>query len=182
MGGEKGNKMNKYITQKQINETIEWNRARGTMDAMWSLAREVHMLSEEANEYYIADNFIDRMDAFLDFVFVAVGTDAKFFGRIIKDSYLPVVDLEDEQLFTYIQQVAKRLYNGLKQEYSELSCRAMGKRPFEDTVKDCYEFVVAANNLKGTEKDENGKVIKSDNFVSPEDAMKKYFGEVGITL
>lgn len=166
-----------YITTKQKTETVKWNQERGTLK--WdekSLSLEYKMLSEEANEFFCADGFVDRMDAFLDFIFVATGTEAKFYSRRLGDNMAAVFDVEEEKIFGYIEKVSKYMHDFLYAEYVEITHKnPLRSVPFDRAVMQCYDYV-----LKGTEKDADGKVKKPENFVSPESMMRGYFESCGL--
>ena len=141
------------VTPEQINEIVDWNKERNEFELNSDL--EVNMLMEEVKEYFDAEEYVDKMDAVCDTIFVAVGTLAKSaYGYHIatKEILSPL----DFVLTDFVGRTAKE---------------GIDPQGFMPLVSDCLTAVIDANKEKGTEKDADGKVIKPEGFVAPEDRL-----------
>ncbi len=150
-----------YLTQKQINETINIYKLKDEL-RRWDLNDEMVALSKEANEFYMAYDFLSRLEAFLNFLYVATGTKTKFYARKITVNHFPIVEVENEQLLGYIDDVAEYLYEGLKCEYGEFE--GVGWT-VDYVLKDCYNSLL---KYKDTDK------------VSMREMMSVYFDQLGV--
>ena len=160
---------------------IAWNRERNGLK--FNIDLESQMLTEEANEFYMAEHLVDKVDAWADFVFVGVGTVAKWLAVKVKafedlEDYSQwmetVTDWMDYQRGTMLEMLLEdmaTIFPGVRHNTSL----------FEDILNQALIIVVDANEQKGTEKDENGKVKKPEGFIRPETRLnvllKKYLGD-----
>ena len=166
-------------------ETIKWNYERNKLEFKPEL--EIKLLTEELTEFkdnlkiYFdkAENFrtkepeeitdeetesllgtvVDLIDAVCDSVFVLFGSKSKSIGHVFPE----LVNLEKEVEFT-------------KSVLFDILTTELGIEPksAEELISASYKAVVEANKQKGTKKDENGKVMKPENFEGPEVKIKKY--------
>jgi len=138
---------------EQVNRIVDWNKARNGLALNSDL--EVDMLREEAKEYFDAATFVDRVDAVCDLIFVGVGTLAK-----TANAY---------------HLVAKGLFGPIDFVITDFVGRVEAEGIMLDNLVpmlvECLDAVISANEEKGTEKDENGKIIKPDGFVPPEERI-----------
>ena len=142
-------------TPTQVNRIVDWNKERNNFELDSNL--EINMLAEEAKEYFEADNIVDRMDAVCDLIFVAVGTltkSANAYHLAAKEIFSPI----DFILSDFVGRVQSEGITGDN---------------FMPMLGDCLDAVISANESKGTEKDENGKVKKPEGFVPPEETIAR---------
>jgi hypothetical protein len=113
------------------------------------------MLREEVTEYFDAETYVDRVDAVCDIIFVAVGTIAKatYAFHMAADGLLSPID------FVLTDFVGRTQEEGVEPEQ------------MMPMLSDCLTVVIEANEQKGTEKDENGKIKKPEGFVPPEEKI-----------
>jgi hypothetical protein len=138
------------VAPEQLARIVDWNKARNNLDLDSNL--EISMLAEEAKEYFEAETFVDQTDAVCDLLFVGVGTLAKS----AKAFHLTAEGLFSPIEFIISDYIARAAEQGIS---TEVIGQFLGE---------CLTAVIDANEAKGTEKDENGKVIKPDDFVAPE--------------
>jgi len=146
-------------TPKQINRIVDWNDSRNELVLDSNL--EINMLTEEATEYYDAKEFVGKVDAVCDILFVGIGTLAK----TSKAFHLMPKGLFGSVDFIITDFVGRAEAEGIGQEH------------FLEFLSTCMDIVIDANYNKGTEKDEDGKVIKPTDFVPPEAAIAKVIEE-----
>ena len=70
-------------TEGIINQIVRWNRERNGLAL--NIDTEVKMLTEEANEFFMAETKEDRLREVADFTFVWIGTLAKCLGDRCED-------------------------------------------------------------------------------------------------
>ncbi len=143
------------VTPTQFNRIADWNMERNNLDLNSKL--EIEMIMEEVKEYYEADTFIDRLDAVADIIFVAVGTYTKATKNfhLVQDNYLAPLEM------VLTDFVGRYEVEGINVEITAV-------------ITEVLNIVIDANERKGTNKDENGKIIKPDDFISPEDTISDY--------
>ena len=123
------------------------------------------MLAEEANEFFTAQTLVDRLDAWADFAFVAIGTACKYMGKKSK-CFMDIRDdyKEFNELAEYINTVQAQMITMLSEELQLIAPNV----DIDDLLGNVLMLVVEANELKGFELNADGKVIKPANFVKPE--------------
>ena len=123
-----------------IKEVTEFNVKRNQL--AFDMNLELKMVQEEIREFWDAETVAERLDALVDTEYVWIGTQ-------IKASYNTVA-LPDE-LVNSIRQTLGLMGDILAEE--------LGMH-----MSDCYhsarKIVCEINNMKGTDKDEDGKVKK----------------------
>ncbi len=153
-----------------IQRIINWNRDRNKLACSPSL--EIAMLCEELQEFMAATTIIDQTDAYCDFFFVACGTRAKIANVTITDlEELADTQAGEESIEKYITSKLNYMATILYASW----CDIFGdkhERSYNSYINQCVNFVITANEKKGTEKDADGKVIKPADFVCPEARMK----------
>jgi len=141
---------------------IEWNRSRG--NTTFNLDLEMNMLLEEAQEYFKANSIIDRIDAYLDFQFVAIGTKWKHGeNKVIEDI-----------VFDFMDNTGFMMGCDLEDRFEKLN---FPMRHYFNFINDGLAIVLKYNNKKSSMKDKNGKIVKPVNFVGPEKELEKLFNE-----
>jgi len=141
------------VAPEQINAIVDWNKERNEFELNSNL--EVNMLREEVVEYFDAETYIDRVDAVCDIIFVAVGTIAKatYAFHMAAEGLLAPID------FVLTDFVGRTQVEGISPEQ------------MMPMLGEALGAVITANQQKGTEKDEDGKVKKPEGFVPPEEAI-----------
>lgn len=149
--------------------TVEWNRARGTLEVFDPML-ELRMLTEEANEFYHAETYPHMLQELADFIFVADGTDAKY--RAQKDQSITMFMTGAEAYETLSSWVSKTAY----EMYLVLKGKAVACGVFSGDVIADLEYarscVVTANESKPNKKVE-GKVVKGDR-IDPLPLIEEY--------
>lgn len=165
---------------------IDWNRIRNGLECKPSL--EYKMLSEEAREFFMAENIVDRLDAYADFEFVWQGTKAKFLACDAEvasqwlngwqENYIALVDYHDL--------VVDEMFNILSEELVPLLPIKLvdSAGSYESAVgrilSHVLDIVVEANEAKGTEKNAEGKIQKGPDYVPPENTILDYLFDIGV--
>jgi len=150
---------------------IDWNRTRNSLAFDPNL--EVVMLREEASEFYMSSTLVDRIDAYCDFLFVSVGTRAKFGATKAVDCKTDWVEMKE--LFEWITFTLNEMKAIL---IDELECNSGILVNWEHVLDTVFlDIVVNANEAKGTEKDENGKVKKGPDYKKPEAEIERVLNE-----
>lgn len=147
---------------------VKWNRDRKLIQQGFDPALELKMLSEEAREFFLAETFEHQLQEYVDFLFVEVGTRAKFFSMKHESASvlaytLPqwdameqwIMDTKYEMRDILVSVATVRLYNNL-----------------DDMIMDSLKIVVVANEAKGTKKID-GKVVKNSNHIDPVKKIKE---------
>ena len=137
-------------TPQQVNRIVDWNIERNELALDSNL--EINMLAEEAKEYFDAKTFVDKVDAVGDIIFVGVGTLAK-----TTNAY----HLSAKELFAPIDFILTDFVGRVETE-------GIGSDFFLPMLSEVLDAIIDANEEKGTEKDEKGKVKKPEGFVPPE--------------
>ena len=146
---------------------IKWNKDRNQLK--YSPKLEGSMLSEEAREFFEADTFIDRVDAYCDFQFVSVGTKAKLLNQTMYGiAEIRNVNKELSDYEEYFYQVTDLMNKVLEEEYESFK----PKIPLGKFLNLSLKIVVDANEQKSKNKNAEGKVQKGENFVPPEQSIK----------
>lgn len=163
---------------------LQWNKKRNNLK--YDIDLETKMLTEEANEFFVAETLVDRLDAFADFAFVAIGTAMKYMAVKHKDFHNLDIDKADfEALSEYINTVQSQMGTMLYEEVSALKTSMLYEDENGDTdlsklLEDVLLIVISANEAKGFELNADGKVMKPEGFVKPEaqidNLLKKTLG------
>jgi len=141
---------------------IEWNKSRG--NTIFDLDTEMKMLLEEAQEYFHSSTLFDRIDAYVDFQFVAIGTKWKHGeNKVVEDI-----------IFDFIDNTGFIIGCDLESIFENLN---FPMRHYFNFINDGLEIVLKYNNKKSSMKDKNGKIVKPVNFVGPEKELEKLFNE-----
>lgn len=156
---------------------IGWNRQRNGLALDMNL--ELMMLQEEAREFFTADSLVERLQEYSDFVFVYSGTCAKYYA-----AKCGTVEQfrQNYEAFAELQAWARDFLEYSSQMLGgELVTIVKDEESISSIINRSIKAVVRANEAKGTEKDENGKVVKGPNYVHPRDQiqaiLKEYTGK-----
>ena len=152
-------------------EIVAWNLKRNGL--AFDPILEAKMLSEEAYEFFAADDLVERIREFADFVFVLTGTKAKFFAKTYSDHREVAYSYEH---FNVLLEWAA----ATKEEMQDILAEELGWEKYYAVVSKAIDAVISANNAKGTEKDSNGKVVKGPNYVSPSETIARILQEYAI--
>ena len=141
--------------------TVRWNRDRGLLDK-FDPKLELKMLSEEAKEFYAAETLAHMLAEFADFLFVLDGTKAKFGSQLINshldlDLRLKVYSDIIDWAHKVMADMDSCLHSMLSMQYNETT----------GLINMARRIVIKCNELKGSEKDKDGKVVKTVKHVDP---------------
>lgn len=166
----------------QILRILNWNRKRNNLEFNADL--EVTMLTEEANEFYMAESLVDRLDAFCDFCFVATGTMVKFAALKTDSAADLLLCCEDmDRLVGYINVTKAQMKDLLLGELATYhKAFAYDDNHIDEVFSKAMEIVIEANEQKGLDRSENGKVLKPAGFVRPEAKLEALLREYGIDI
>lgn len=154
---------------------VKWNQDRGLLTKGFDPALELKMLTEEANEFYNADSFEHRLCEYADFKFVKAGTIAKNHAQ----TGLSVTMFENHrdrfiQMMEWSEEVECNMLSLLSSEMEDMNrAGADLSWTFEALLDLALATVIANNNLKGTEKNADGKVVKSKAQHKPEVILRE---------
>jgi NTP pyrophosphatase (non-canonical NTP hydrolase) len=155
---------------KPVGERIvQWNWERNGLQFDPSL--EIKLLSEEAHEFYEALASGDSahiLAEWADFYFVAYGTYAKYHAQPIDSIVMFEVGAEKwKKLDTWMTEVGEQMDHILDEHFADHpgSVRTM-KQVALETVTEC-------NELKGTTKNADGKVVKGKNHKNPVELIRE---------
>ncbi len=150
-----------------VNQIVRWNRERNGL--AFNVDTEVKMLTEESNEFFMAETKEDRLREAADFMFVWIGTVAKCLGGRCKDwqSLMP-----RKGFFDYIK------------DWVDAETEVMAEVLEEDgtyyLLPRVLEIVTKANLAKPKTKNVDGKVIKGDDYIDPIEEIKQIIKEEGL--
>jgi len=157
-----------FVSPDQFTKIVAWNKVRN--DLVYSKELEDNMLYEELNEYFEAESIVDKLDAIADFFFVAAGTVAKYHRTKLRNPDQYYSDVSDD--FVDALPVILADFQGF------IAILGIPFDKAKEMIHRTLDIVIRANEQKGTEKDENGKIKKPDNFVKPEDQIAMYVADV----
>ena len=150
-----------------INQIIRWNRERNGLAL--NIDTEVKMLTEEANEFFMAETKEDRLREAADFQFVWIGTLAKCLGGRCKNE----LDFMSR----------KKFFDDIE-EWVDDEIEIMTEVLEEDGTYYLWprvlEIVTKANLAKPKTKNVDGKVIKGDDYIDPIEEIKQILKEEGL--
>lgn len=160
------NQMVDFMVIQHYPEIEKWNRDRDNLK-LFDIELEAKMLQEEYEEFMNATTVVDKLDALADFGFILGGSLAKFFhtnGTV--DEY------DATEFFT--------TYFGLFSDLFILSLtftvnddtNSVTRENAQDIFQEVMKIVIQANQQKGFEKDDNGKIKKPVGFISPESKIE----------
>jgi len=146
---------------------VKWNRDRGLIQAGFDPALELKMLSEEAREFFLANDYEHQLQEFADFLFVEVGTRAKFFSmRHESASVLSMVIPQWGVMNEWIVDTKEEMYEILISKAD-----VMMDLTLQEKIQKALRIVVEANEAKG-DKVVDGKVIKNTEHIDPRVKIK----------
>ena len=150
-----------------INQIIRWNRERNGLAL--NIDTEVKMLTEEANEFFMAETKEDRLREAADFVFVWRGTSAKCLSGRCKD---------------WQSIMSRKGFFDCIRKWVDVVTDAMTEMLEEDGTYHLWprvlEIVTKANLAKPKTKNVDGKVIKGDDYIDPIEEIKQLIKEEGL--
>ena len=142
------------VRPEQFTVITDWNKARNDLEYKAQLEHD--MLKEEIQEYFEAEGLVDRLDAVADILFVGVGTTVKGAYNFIETPNFV------SELDTVLSDFAGRC------TLEDIDISFVG-----ELIGAGLDIVCAANLQKLIDKDTNGKVMKPEGFVPPEEALQK---------
>ena len=163
---------------------IDWNKKRNGLE--FDIALEQSMLTEEAREFFMANTLAERLQEYSDFVFVSVGTRAKFFSYSSDISIERFVHLKGmmDIMFSWMDDFCAEAIALITQEIISIAkandTHRYGREGIalaQGLYDGALEAVVTANEVKGSEKNENGKIVKGDNYVTPQVAIDQMLAD-----
>lgn len=159
---------------------IAWNRDRNGLK--FDMDLELKMLKEEAQEFFESTTFYNMLREYSDFRFVWTGSQAKHLAASAPNN-VTAFTMQREQwaeVQAYARDVLSQMFNILLEQFFVFGVDHT--ELIHKLLEDCLEAVVSANENKGTERDENGKVKKGPNYVAPDkriqDILRETIGRV----
>ena len=145
---------------------LTWNKARNNLEFDPKL--EAKLLSEEANEFFMAETTAHKLQELADFFFVLQGTHAKY-AAVKHEGVEMLLSSYDKwtKLMAWVEEISSYMYQSLIPRFN-------GINNLDDALKFAEKCVLEANELKGTTKDGSGKVQKGAEYVSPLRQINEY--------
>jgi hypothetical protein len=136
-----------------IIEIFEFNRQRNGLEYNEQLEKD--MLLEEVREFWEAETVAERVDAYIDTIYVYKGSQIKasYNGKV-----LPT------ELADWVEYTISLMENFLRETLKKDTAIVLHK---------ALDIVIKANQLKGNALDENGKVFKDEEYKKAIDATKQ---------
>lgn len=161
------------IQPSVLQRIINWNRVRNGLEFDPNL--EVRMLTEEAHEFFHAECLEEQIREFADFMFVLTGTIAKFYSTKYDSAILLTQNFQHfNMLMEWAAQVRAEMFDTMLSTIEETV--DVDGEIAEDMLKlivgQALEIITEANEKKGTEKDEHGKIVKGPDYVAPDGLIK----------
>jgi len=147
-----------FLTEEQIKAIEKWNEDRG--NTKYKRELETSMLKEEFQEFVVAQDLVDKLDAVADFIFVFVGT-------LFKTQKDDVDEFEKDSITKFGLVLIDMMLEDLERDLQK------PRKQVEKYVSETLNIVIEANQQKGNQKDENGKIIKPKDFMKPEERIQK---------
>ena len=145
------------LNSSVVRRITEWNKKRNGLEL--SLSLESKMLSEEAKEFFLAESIPHKLQEAADFLFVAVGTRAKYNCLSHKTLFNLTSSFDDwKKISGWIGYMQAEILESLS--------GVLGDKTLP-LLSSALEIVITCNEAKGVEKDANGKVVKGEDYVSP---------------
>lgn len=140
-----------------------WNEQRNGLELSVNL--EARLFAEELAEFMTAETPAEMLHELADLMFVSAGTEAKKHN---------VPAGSPDRLFT---EDFTNAAAGMADVCCDLMARSLAlagvpEDDWEGLFQAAMMAVLEANEAKGTEKDEGGKVVKGDAYVSPLETIK----------
>jgi len=152
-------KLSYFVTEEQFYRIFEWNKERN--DLKYDKTLESDMFFEEIEEFYAAGSTVDRLDAFLDTLFVGVGS-------IIKSSRDRTARNFSEffENTTFFDTMVSIMFGDLVE-------KGVSEDDILDVIQEGLTEVINANFRKGTKKNAAGKIQKPKDFIGPEKELQR---------
>ena len=150
-----------------VNQIVRWNRERNGLAL--NIDTEVKMLTEESNEFFMAETKEDRLREAADFNFVWAGTLAKCLGGRCKNE---MDFMSRKSFFDDIEEWVDDEIEAMTEALEEDGTSHMLPR--------ALEIVTKANLAKPKTKNADGKVIKGVDYVDPIEEIKQIIEEEGL--
>lgn len=151
-----------YTDDAELSERIiEWNRVRNGLE--FNPALEIRMITEEVCELLEATNLPNMLKEFSDILFVAIGTQAKDRMGYLTDFLDGIMDTT-QKLIPMLGESEQKVFGN----------------QYDKVLEVLLAIVTEANENKGFEKDENGKVKKGPNYVNPESTIRQMLEEMRV--
>ena len=141
-----------------ILEVYKFNQARNGFKLDEKL--EYAMLKEEVQEFFEAKTTAERLDAYIDTLYVYEGTNLKYAANFKE---LP-------EWLTTIEDAIGIMYKVLIKE--------LGNAKLYEAIIKAKKIVCDANAIKGTKLDVNGKVAKDGFKINPTEQIAKMLEEL----
>jgi hypothetical protein len=153
-----------YNTQgtiaSNVKDVVTWNLVRNNLHLDEQL--EEDMLSEELNEFFVAETIEDHLDAYADFRYVMEGTTAKFLGSGVPDrdslAWWSRVKTWGQASIDYM--------DGIIREHFFTTYSGMTEEIVDNVLGEVFAVVCEANNKKPDDAT-TGKVEKGEEWEDP---------------
>ena len=147
--------------ESNIKEIADWNVARNNLNLDTTLEEE--MLSEEFNEFIMAETLESMVDAYADFTYVLEGSRVKYLAE-------GVPNVELVAWWKRLEEWGAECNSYMFQVLLEHCFKTWGmdEDQVEHLMSDVLHVVIEANKAKSHDKDRYGKVVKGDKWVDPE--------------
>ena len=144
-----------------LNErVIDWNRDRNGLK--YDPHLEAKMLSSEANEFYMATDPAHALAEYADFLFVSIGTIAKYNAHEYDSLSMLIVGWKDhKELLDWMSEVESDMDDRLE------TILGLSSHGYQIAKREALEIVTDCNERKPKTKDKSGKVIKGENHMDP---------------
>ena len=150
-----------------VNQIVRWNRERNGL--AFNIDTEVKMLTEEANEFFMAETKEDRLREAADFKFVWIGTLVKCLGGRCKN------ELDFMSRKSFFDDIEEWVDDEI-----EVMTAALEEDGTSHMLPRALEIVTKANLAKPRTKNLDGKVIKGDDYIDPIEEIKQIIEEEGL--
>ena len=149
------------VPVEAFSRVVDWNIERNELEFRPTLEEE--MLAEELAEYWQAKTLIEKLDAILDFAFVAVGT-------LVKQSKNNADEIGSGMAANFQIAMTDFISRCKRDGLTDAAIRELFHRGFV--------IVCEANEQKSAQKKENGKIAKPKDFVGPEQKLTELYNEL----
>ncbi len=141
-----------------LKHVFEFNQNRNAFE--YSADAEIKMYDEEVKEFFDAKTFAEKVDAYIDCQFVRYGTEMKLAAN--GQSTLPYVN-QERLMYDILEASFSDKFLTIDHYGQNIACNE--NQLLAKIIKKAQEIVCKANQLKGYDLDENGKVIKSQAYI-----------------
>jgi hypothetical protein len=171
------------VLPHQFARIARWNLHRNEL--YYNFKLEEQLVLEEVAEYWHAEKTVDKLDAYLDVLFVLCGTVAKLSTpKRVEEEGTMVYKAQSYDVFSSwglhpsmlvvtfhdLDMIARDLMGTLYLENIEYDL-------IPSLLIEGLDVVIEANEQKLAEKDKNGKIKKPEGFKPPEETLKKLIKE-----